>query len=136
MLRRMIIVPLILGLAIPIAAQAPAQIPATPLDRDAAKIRSKVEDLGVGHQITVKLKNGDDFHGAVSKIDPTSFEIAEVDLRQAARFFYSEVKSVRGDYGRKNIWGQRVNPKTATIVTVSVLGGLIALVAVAIRGTR
>jgi hypothetical protein len=142
-----IVLPLILSLTISTLAQTPtpapvqtpvqlpAQVPATPLDKQAAKIRSKVEDLGVGHQITVKLKNGDDFHGAVTQIDPTSFAVAEVDLRQMVKFYYGEVKSVRGDYGPKNVFGQRISPKTQAIVGASVLGGLIALVLLSIPKT-
>jgi small nuclear ribonucleoprotein (snRNP)-like protein len=142
--RTLIVFQLILSLTVstlaqtpaPVPAQTPAQAPAAPLDKQAAKIRSKVEGLGIGHQITVKLKNGDDYHGAVSQIDPTSFAVAEVDLRQGVKFYYSEVKKVRGDYGPKNVFGNRINPKTQTIVAIGVLGGLIALIGVTLRGLR
>ena len=127
----LVVLPLILSLTISSMAQTPAPL----LDKDAARIRYKVEDLGVGHRITVKLKNGDDYHGAVSKIDQTSFEVAEVDLGQAVKFSYAEVKSVRGDYGSKNIFGQRVNPKHARIVVFGVLGGLLAITLLAIPRT-
>jgi hypothetical protein len=61
---------------------AVAQTPPPFLDKNAARIRAQVEDLGVGHRITVKMQNGDYYHGTVSKIGSDSFEIAEVDLAQ------------------------------------------------------
>lgn len=56
------------------------------LDKDAARIREKIEDLGVGHRLTVKMKNRDYYHGTISKTEPASFEIAEVDLAQVVKF--------------------------------------------------
>ena len=80
----------ILGLTLVTMAQAPPPF----LDKDAARIRQQVEDLGVGHKITVKMKNGDYYHGTLSKLEPASFEIAEVDLAQVVKFQYAEIKSL------------------------------------------
>jgi len=105
------------------------------LDKEAARIREKIEDLGVGHRLTVKLKNGDHYHGTISKIDSTSFEIAEVDLAQVVKFQYAEIKSLYGSYGEKNVFGKRPNPKTGIIVGAAVLGGLMLLVALSVPKT-
>lgn len=112
-----------------------AQTPPPFLDKDAARIRAQVEDLGVGHKITVKLKNGDYYHGAVSKIESDSFEIAEVDLAQVVKFPYAEIKNLYGNYGQKNVFGKRPNPKTGAIVAVGILGGLFAFILLSIPKT-
>ena len=95
------------------------------LDKDAARIREKVEDLGVGHRLTVKLKNGDYYHGTISKTEPAGFEIAEVDLAQVVKFQYAEIKSLYGRYGEKNVFGKRPNPKTSSYIALGVLAGVL-----------
>ena len=102
-----------------------AQIPPPFLDKEAARIREKIEDLGVGHRLTVKMKNGDYYHGTISKIDPASFEIAEVDLAQVVKFQYAEIKSLYGSYGEKNFFGKRPNPKRSSIIALGVLAGVL-----------
>ena len=112
-----------------------AQTPPPFLDKNASHIRAQVEDLGVGHKITVKMKNGDYYHGSVSKIEAATFEIAETDLAQVVKFQYAEIKSLYGNYGQKNVFGKRPNPKTGAIIAVGVLGGLFALVLLSIPKT-
>ena len=112
-----------------------AQTPPPFLDKNASHIRAQVEDFGVGHKITVKMKNGDYYHGSVSKIEATTFEIAEADLAQVVKFQYVEIKSLYGNYGQKNVFGKRPNPKTGAIIAVGVLGGLFALVLLSIPKT-
>jgi len=97
------------------------------LEKDAARIREKVEDLGVGHRLTIKMKNGDYYHGTVSKIDPASFEMAEVDLAQVVKFQYAEIKSLYGSYGEKNVFGKRPNPKTGPIFALAVVVGCLVV---------
>jgi hypothetical protein len=104
-----------------------AQTPPPFLDKDAARMREKIEDLGVGHRLTVKMKNGDYYHGTISKIEPASFEMAEVDLAQVVKFQYAEIKSLYGSYGEKNIFGKRPNPKTGSIVALAALAGVLVL---------
>ena len=95
------------------------------LDKDAARIREKIEDLGVGHRLTVKMKNGDYYHGTVSKVDPAGFEMAEVDLAQVVKFQYAEIKSLYGSYGEKNLFGKRPNPKKSGFIALGVLAGVL-----------
>jgi hypothetical protein len=105
------------------------------LDKDAARIREKIEDLGVGHRLTIKMKNGDYYHGTISKIDAANFEMAEVDLAQVVKFQYAEIKSLYGSYGEKNVFGKRPNPKTGVYVFAAVMAGLIVAVALSIPKT-
>jgi len=105
------------------------------LDKDAARIREKIEDLGVGHRLTLKMKNGDYYHGTISKIEAANFEMAEVDLAQVVKFQYAEIKSLYGSYGEKNVFGKRPNPKTSIFVVAGVMAGLMVLVALTIPKT-
>jgi len=97
------------------------------LDKDAARIREKIEDLGVGHRLTVKMKNGDYYHGTISKVDPAGFEMAEVDLAQVVKFQYAEIKSLYGSYGEKNLFGKRPNPKKSGFIALGVLAGVLLI---------
>ena len=66
MLRRSLIaLLLIFGLTTVTTAQTTPPF----LDKEAARIREKIEDLGVGHRLTLKMKNGDYYHGTISKIE-------------------------------------------------------------------
>jgi len=106
--------------------QAQAQTKTSKADA-AEKIWEKVFKLGVGHDITVKTVSGASYHGQLSRVADNEFEIREVDLKQTMRWYYAEVQSVRGDYGSKNIFGKRHNPRTDEIVTAGGLGGILLL---------
>ena len=129
--RSLIALLLVFGLTIVTTAQTPPPF----LDKNASHIRAQVEDLGVGHRITVKMKNDDYYHGTISKIESDNFEIAEVDIAQVVKFHYAEIKSLYGSYGQKNIFGKRPNPKTGAIVAAGVVGGLMLLVVLSIPKT-
>ena len=129
--RSLIALLLVFGLTIVTTAQTPPPF----LDKNASHIRAQVEDFGVGHRITVKMKNGDYYHGTISKVDSDNFEIAEVDLAQVVKFHYAEIKSLYGDYGPRNLFGKRPNPKTGPIIAAGVLGGLLLFVVLALRGS-
>jgi preprotein translocase subunit YajC len=94
----------------------------------ATKIWEQVFKLGVGHDITVKTTSGASYHGQISRIDDNEFEIREVDLNQKIRWYYSEVKSVRGDYSSKNILGKRHNPRYDKVITAGGVGGILLLI--------
>jgi|ERR1041384_4508879 hypothetical protein len=110
-----------------LASATVAQTPPPFLDKGAARIREKIEDLGVGHRLTVKMKNGDYYHGTISKIEPASFEVAEVDLAQVVKFQYAEIKSLYGSYGEKNLFGKRPNPKTGSIIALAAVAAALLL---------
>jgi hypothetical protein len=132
MLRRSLIgLILVLGLTNAITAQTTPPF----LDKDASRIREKIEDFGVGHRLTLKMKNGDYYYGTISKIDSANFEIAEVDLGQVVKFQYAEIKSLYGSYGEKNVFGKRPNPKTGVLVGAGVIVGLMVAVALSIPKT-
>ncbi len=51
------------------------------------------------------------------------------------KFQYAEIKSLYGNYGQKNVFGKRPNPKTGAIIAVGVLGGLFAVILLSIPKT-
>jgi hypothetical protein len=90
---------------------SPPQQPAQ-LDKDAQRIKRNVEKLGVGSRLTAFLRNGDELHGAISRIDPEGFELVEVDLKEAVKLQYKYVKKVRSGYGGVNLLtGKRASPR-------------------------
>lgn len=115
---------LALGNNAPAFCQSPQNIPS-----QVQKVKDQVQKLGITKRATVILLTGKEYYGAISKIEPDSFEIAEVDLKQKLSFDYKDVKKVRKGYGGWNyVSGKRVNPRTNLIVAIALAGGLIALV--------
>jgi hypothetical protein len=101
------------------------------------KVKDKVQKLGGGEDVTVILLTGKEYYGAISKIEPDSFEIAEVDLKQRMAFDYKDVKKVRKGYGGWNHFvGKRVNPRTNMIAGFAVVGGLLGLAIWGVSETR
>jgi len=58
-----------------------------------------------------------------------------VDLNTNVRWYYSEVKSVRGDYSTKNILGKRHNPKYDKMITAGGVVGIMLLVLLSVPKT-
>src|SRR5690349_4327019 len=63
------------------------------------RVKDQVQKIGVGEDATVALFSGVEYYGAISKIEPDSFEIAEIDLKQMVVVSYTEVKKVEKGYG-------------------------------------
>jgi hypothetical protein len=117
---------LVFGNNAPAFCQAPQNIPSR-----IQKVKDQVQNIGIAEDATVILLTGKEYYGAISKIEPDSFEFAEVDLKQKMAFAYKDVKKVRKGYGGRTFGGKRVNPRTSMIAGIAVVGGLITLVAVA-----
>jgi hypothetical protein len=114
---------LVFGSSAPAFCQSPQNTPS-----QVQKVKSQVQNLGIAEDVTVILLTGKEYYGAISKIEPDSFEITEVDLKQRMAFDYKDVKKVREGYGERNSFtGKRVNPRTDLIVSIAVIGGLIGL---------
>ena len=80
------------------------------------------------------MRDGHEYYGSVGRIDAADFTVNEVD--QAARTdapLSGYVSKVRSGYGNtRNVYGQRIHPRTKLIVTLAVVGGLLALVLIAV----
>jgi hypothetical protein len=111
--------------------QLPPQAPAA-LNAAAARVKSQVRQLPIGGRVTVQMLDGKEYYGNVHSIEPESFSVREVDLNQVLTFRYDEVRKVRQDYGRKNLYGRRVHPQRALIITLIVVGVLLTITFVAL----
>ena len=65
-------------------------------------VKDQVQKIGKGEDVTVILFSGVEYYGAISKIEPDSFEIAEVDLKQMVTISYADVKKVGRGYSEMN----------------------------------
>jgi|RhiMethySRZTD1v2_1073278.scaffolds.fasta_scaffold1498318_2 hypothetical protein len=92
------------------------------------KVKDQVQKVGILEDVTVILLTGKEYYGSISKIEPDSFEIAEVDLKQKMAFDYKDVKKVRKGYGQRNSFtGKRGNPRTQLITLIAVTAGIFGL---------
>src|SRR4051812_10222945 len=106
---------------------------AGPALAQADKIHSQVDKIGVLGNVTVSTVGGAEYYGSVNRIGMDDFSINEVDQRREITLRYREVKRVREGYGTtRNIRGRRIHPHTRLIVSAAVIGGLLALVFIAV----
>ena len=110
--------------------QAAAQQPN--LSAHAQDVRTSVNNLAIGGKMTVKMLDGSELHGNLSRIDSDAFSIREVDQRRLIDVRYDDVDRVSKDYGRKGIGGKRVNPHRAMLIGIVFIGALLALVFAAV----
>jgi len=93
------------------ATQSTAQAQPVKLDDKARKIKRMVEKIGVAGRLTLYLKNGEELYGSVVRYDAESLQIAEIDLKQVVSVQYVNIKRVREDYGKRDLFtGKRSNP--------------------------
>jgi len=122
---------LVLGNNAPAFCQSPQNIPS-----QVQKVKDQVQKIGAAEDVTVILLTGKEYYGAIRKIEPDSFEIAEVDLKQIMAFDYKDVKKVRKGYGGRGFTGKRVNPRNQWIAAAAVLGVLIVLPIVILASSK
>ena len=124
------IISLLFASSLAVAAQTQ-----TPADQT-AKIKIRVEKIGVGSDITVKLTAGKTYHGLVNKIEDATFEITEVDLKTSLTIRYVEVKKVESGYGPKGAFGNRIGKNKRTIGRIAMIGLAAFLTVVIIVGLK
>jgi|SRR5262245_1534736 len=108
---------LVFGINAPAFCQPPQNVPS-----QVQNVKDQVQKIGVAKKATVIMLTGKEYYGAISKIEPDSFEIAEVDLKQKMAFDYKDVKKVRKGYGGRGFGGKRVNPRSSLIAVIAALG--------------
>jgi hypothetical protein len=114
-----------------IALQLAAQV--SPAD----KIRQQVGKIGNLNNVTVAMRDGHQYYGLITQVGQEDFTVNEVDLNREIALRYQDVKKVREGYGTtRNIYGRRIHPRTKLIVTIAVVGGLLALVFVAVASDK
>jgi hypothetical protein len=63
---------------------------------ESAKARSEVQKRGVGARVKVRLSNGTEVAGTVSKVEDASFAVTETRTGLPVTIAYAEVQRVRG----------------------------------------
>jgi hypothetical protein len=98
-------------------------------DRRLEKIRRTVGKVGVGGKITLFLANGDELHGALSRVGADDLDLAETDLRQLIAIRYENIKKVRSGYDHFSpLTGRRTSsPRGVKVALYAGLVGLLAL---------
>jgi len=97
-------------------------------DPQVETVKRQVRQFGVAQNVTVVMRTGQEYYGAITRIEGDHFEVAEVDLKQVVSVPFDEVKKVRPGYGRLNhLRGKRVNPQTSLLVGLGIVGGLIGI---------
>jgi len=95
-------------------------------------MKRNILKLGVGHQLTAVLKDGIEYHGAITEIGEESFKLAEIDLKQVFTVRYDNVKKLYRDYSHKDpLFGR--NPRRNTIILVSIMSFLTVMLVAAVR---
>ncbi|HEU0185988.1 MAG TPA: hypothetical protein VFS27_11780 [Blastocatellia bacterium] len=122
---------LVLGNNAPAFCRSPQNIPS-----QVQKVKDQVQKLGIAEDVTVILLTGKEYYGAIRKVEPDSFEIAEADLKQVMAFDYKDVKKVRKGYGGRGFAGKRVNPRNQWIAAAAVLGVLIVLPVIILASSK
>ena len=104
----------------------------------AANIQQQVRKIGLQGNITVYMPDGQEYYGSIGRIGADEFAVNEVDLHREVTLRYVEVKKVRSGYGTigRTINGKRVHPRTRLWVMLAVVGGLLALVFVAVASDK
>jgi len=101
------------------------------------KIRQRVGRIGVLGNVTVSMNGGPRIHGSISRIGADDFAVNEIDQRREITIRYVEVRGIREGYGTtRNIRGQRIHPRTRLIVALAVVGGLLAIVFIAVASDK
>jgi len=122
---------LVLGNNAPAFCRSPQNSPS-----QVQKVKDQVQKIGAAEDVTVILLTGKEYYGAIRTIEPDSFEIAEVDLKQIMAFDYKDVKKVRKGYGGRGFAGKRVNPRNQWIAAAAVLGLLIVLPVIILASSK
>jgi len=111
--------------------------PASAQNAQTDRMRERIGKIGVLGNVTVSVSRGPEYYGSISRIGTDDFSLNEVDQRREITLRYSDLKRVREGYGtRRNLRGQRIHPRTKLIVTLAVVGGLIALVFIAVASDK
>ena len=101
------------------------------------KIKRDVESLGRGSRVTVVLRNGNEYYGAIGDTTEDSFELLEIDLNQKIMIAYNEVSKVRSGFGNPNPFnGKRWRPAWHIAGIAIAVGLTVVLVAAGASASR
>lgn len=121
------------------AASQPSSAPQQPvvvLSPAAQKVKDAIGRIGEDGRITVHMLNGVVYHGRVGSTESDRFTVHEVDLAQTVPIRYDEVRSVKANYGGKNLYGRHLDPLQHMVIGLIIVGGLIGTVLIAVASDK
>jgi hypothetical protein len=128
---------LILSVGIPAATKGRTEPRSQTKPTAADKIKHDVESLGRASRVTVVLRNGNEYYGAIGDATEESFELLEIDLNQKITIAYSDVSKVRSGFGNPNPYnGKRWRPAWHIAAIAIAVGLTVVLVAVGASASR
>jgi hypothetical protein len=126
---------LIFANSAPAYCQSPQNNPAS--ESRIQTVKDQVQKVGKGEDVTVILLSGVEYYGSISKIEPDSFEIAEVDLKQMVAISYADVYIVEKGYGEMNSsTGTRQKGVSSRSFWILMIAGIGTTVGLAIWGIK
>src|SRR5262245_31383831 len=115
--------------------QSPQDGPAS--ERQIQTVKDYVQKIGQGKNVSMILFSGVEYYGAISKIEPEHFEIAEVDLKQMIAVSYADVYIVEKGYGEMNSsTGTRRKDPTMRSFWIFVAVGVASTVGLAVWASK
>lgn len=128
---------LILSIGNPVATSGQTKPAPQAKSTAADKIKRDVESLGRGSRVTVVLRNGNEYYGAIGDATEESFELLEIDLNQKISIAYSDVSKVRSGFGNPNPYnGKRWRPAWHIAGIAIAVGLTVVLIAAGASASR
>jgi hypothetical protein len=124
------------------AASQPASDPAPAQKKSkeaaaAEEVKRKIVAMGIASRVTVVLKNGNEYYGAISGIEDDRFQLSEIDLKREVAIGYTDVKKVRSGFGNPNpLNGKRWHPAWHIAGLAIAAGLLVVTIAAAAASSR
>jgi hypothetical protein len=120
----------LLAVCIPLCQAQQTPVPMSPR---AQKIQTKIEELATGASLTVILREGTEYHGALLSADHAGFILNEIDLKQQIIVHYEDVKKLRNGYGGMNhATGRHVDPVRSKVIVIAIAVGVVVILLAAL----
>jgi hypothetical protein len=103
-----------------------------------AKIKQKVEKIGLNGNVTAKLASGVEIYGAIKNIEDDRFFVAEIDRLNLAEINYGDVSKIQKGYCEPRPFSNKrscPSTRSSLIAGAAILGGIIAVVIIFIPKT-
>ena len=114
-----------------------AQQTPMPLSPRAQKIQTKIEELASGASLTVILREGTEYHGALLSADQAGFILNEIDQKQQIVVHYEDVKKLRNGYsGMNHATGRHVDPVRSKVIVIAIAVGVLAILIAALAADK
>lgn len=103
--------------SVPVEAQKPEKNDtASKLAAETIVVKERILKIGLGHDVTIARRDGQEFYGRIERIEDDHVIIYEVDLKAKVEIYFEQIKKVSKGYGSTRAWnGKRIPPKKRMI---------------------